>query len=123
MERAALIPRVPLSAWIRLAVYLLITTCMWELVFAAGHPSDSIDWAFAFLTAVVFVSFGLCFYFLLTLIPTLHRPAWVSQRQSVVLSVVCFAVHSVVAGLLTLLGVWPHGGLWFLGVMPFAVSS
>ena len=80
-------------------------------------------WALALLAAIVFVSSGLALWFLLTLVPTFHRPVWLSQRQALVLSGVCFVIQSAGAGVFTLIGVWPHPGLWFLGAFAFVFGS
>lgn len=123
MERTAIVPKIPLSAWLYCAGFLLVATCVWAFLFSLGSSADSVIWAFSFLVAIVFVGFGLSFWCLITLIPTFHRPAWLSQKQAVSLSAVCFATQSAVAGVLTLLEAWPHRDLWFLGALPFAFAG
>ena len=123
MQRVPLMPRIPTSAWLISATYLLIATCLWSFIFGDGFTTNWELWVLSFLAAVVFVGFGLSFWCLITLVPRLYRPTWLSQKQALFLSVACFVIQSGTAGVLTLLGAWPHRDLWFLGGIPFLFGS
>jgi hypothetical protein len=123
MQHASLIPRIPISAWLWCTGFVLGATCVWSFLFANGLSTDWTLWGFAFLVAVVSVGFGLAVWSLLVLIPGARRPVWLARKQAVVLAALCFVMQSAVAGSLTLLGVWPHGSIWFLGALPFAVGG
>jgi hypothetical protein len=91
----------------------------WSFILGSGFNKDPWTWAIALLLGAQFFAFGLCFGALLGLTPNLYRPAWLTPRQAALFAVVFLAVQSLLAGVLTFLGVWPHPSYWYLGVLPF----
>lgn len=123
MKSASLMPRIPVSAWVWFAAAVIAMCCLWSILLAQGLSSDWVVWGCALLAAVVFVGFGLAVWCLLVLVPRLHRPAWLDRRQALALSAACFVMQSATAGVMTLLGAWPHPERWFLGALPFAFGG
>ena len=123
LKNQSLLPSIPLGAWLYAAASLALATIVWALILGHRFSGNILLWCNAFAVGAIFVLFGFSLWGLLILAPFLRRPKWLEPRQAATLSAACFSVQSALAGALTMIGVWPHPTLWFLGALPFAWSG
>ena len=123
MKVASILPSILLRSWLFVVGLVAIATCLWVFLSNHGFVADPVLWILSLVVGALFVAIGISFWSLFVLIPGLARPVWLGRQQAVALAVGCFLLQSCLAGVLTLLGAWPHPQQWFLGALPFLWSN
>jgi len=91
---------------------------VWLFLFGQLQSFHWLLIASAALASAIFVSFGVAVYAAVGLV--FHSlPPWLNTRRALFLIFSGLALQSCFAGIMALLGVWPAGRLWLLGVFSF----
>jgi hypothetical protein len=109
---------VPRGVILTIAAIYAILLATWLLFTGDLGSLDWVTLSFSLAIAATFTSFAVAFSALLRFLGSQH-PSWLNRGQAGYVAVAGLLVQSLLAGVFTIIGVWPHKYLWFLGVVPF----
>jgi hypothetical protein len=98
-----------------LALAYVATYFVW--LYLMSSTGEALPWVTYWLTAIVaaaYVAFGVSVASLLRLLGAKH-PIWLSRPAAGYIAAGSFLLQSLLIGVLTLLGAWPHS-FWFFGL-------
>ena len=97
----------------------------WLAVFTYGsYPSTGFHWFYlvaAGLAAVMYTAFGVSVHLSVQLLSKKLPPQF-TIKNIAPLVFGLLLLHSLFAGILSLIGVWPHSNIWYLGLFAFCVA-
>lgn len=119
MNLRSFVPAFPRSSIVVATALCALGMLVCVFLIGRGDWSDPVVWACSVAFLLLFIGFYLFLWGLLMLVPSLRRP-WVNPKQAMVLGGGGFILQAGLAGMFTMLGMWPHPESWYLGALAFA---
>jgi len=118
MEHSRNSVTIPRSATVTLCTSYLLLFAAWLFLLNGTEP---VSWPVLLGSALVAANslfWGLSLWAVLSL--ALRKlPHWLTPVSALYLAVGSFVAQAAFAGILSLLGAWPHSDLWYLGATAF----